>query len=216
MNNNSMISVMFEEIKSLITSVDKKIDDKIGVQGNSVPDTPIQNSDEEREPSPLEKSIHQIPLYLSGIQKRLNQISETDMETEKHVLSHLEELKRRIDNSKKDTSIRHCYVVDLKSSKVMVTFIVLFFVLLGSLTGNIYQIQQINRMTDNDIKYRYVKTTNGITAGDLYKLENIFNYNRNKEKIKEIRKEVEDSERKIREIAEKIERELLKEGKTKR
>jgi len=93
MNNNSMISVMFEEIKSLITSVDKKIDERIGVQGNPVHDTPLQNSEEEREPSPLEKSINQIPLYLSVIQKRLNQISETDIESEKHVLSHLEELK---------------------------------------------------------------------------------------------------------------------------
>jgi len=154
---------MFEEIKSLITSIDKKIDDKIGNQGNCVFNTPLQNPDEERELSPLEKSIEQIPFYLSGIQKRLNQMSETDIESGIQVLSHLEELKRRIDNSKKDTSIRHYYVVDLKSSKVMVTFIVLFFVLLGSLTGNIYQIQRINQMKDNDIKYRYIKTTNGIT-----------------------------------------------------
>jgi hypothetical protein len=64
MNNNSMISVMFEEIKNLITSVDKKIDERIGVQGNPVHDTPLQNSEEEQEPSPLEKSIRQILLYL--------------------------------------------------------------------------------------------------------------------------------------------------------
>ena len=127
MNNNSMISVMFEEIKSLITSVDKKIDDRIGNQGSCALNTPIQNFDEEREPPPLEKSIEQMPFYLSGIQKRLNQISETDIESEKHVIYHIEELKRRIDNSKKDTSIRHYYILDLKSSKVMVIFIVLFF-----------------------------------------------------------------------------------------
>jgi hypothetical protein len=199
-----MISVMFEEIKSLITSVDKKIDERIGLQGSSLPDMPIQNSDEEREPSPLEKSIHQIPLYLSGIQKRLNQISETDMETEKHVLSQIEELKRRIDNSKKDTSIRHYYVVDLKSSKVMVTFIVLFFVLLGSLTGNIYQMQKINRLNDNDIKYRYVKTTNGISPENLDKLEDIFHYHRDKNVIKKIRETVNDYEHKINEAAEKL------------
>jgi len=45
----------------------------------------------------------------------------------------------------------------------MVPFIVLFFVLQESLTGNIYQIQKINRMNDNDIKYRYIKTANRIT-----------------------------------------------------
>ena len=212
MNNNSMISLMFEEIKSLITSLDKKIDERIAVQGNPVHDTPLQNPDEEQEQSPLGKSIRQIPLHLAGIQKRLNQISETDIESEKHVLSHLEELKRRIDNSKTVTSVHHYHVVDIKSSKVMVTFIVLFFVLLGSLTGNIYQIQKINRMNDNDIKYRYIKITNGISPENLYKLENIFNYNRDKKLIKEIRKEVENYERKIRETAEKIERDRLKES----
>jgi len=215
MNNNSMISVMFEEIKSLIISVDKKIDDKIGNQGSCVSNTPIQSPVEERDTSPLEKSILQITLYLSEIQKRLNQISETDIESEKHVLSHIVELKRRIDNSKTDTSIRHYHVVDLKSSKVMATFTVLFFVLLGSLTGNIYQIQEINRMNDNDIKYRYIKTTNGITPEDLYKLENIFHYNRDKKMINEISKEVEDYEQKLKEKAAALERDRLKEAKSK-
>ena len=212
MNNNTMISVMFEEIKSLITSVDKKIDDKTAIQGSCVFNTPLQNPDEEREPSLLEKSIEQVPLYLSGIQKRLNQMSETDRESEKYVLSHIEELKRRIDNSSKDTSIHHYHVLDIKSSKVVVSLIVLSLMFSVSFIGNVYQIREINRMNDNDIKYRYIKTANGITPEDLYKLENSFNYNLDKEKIKEIRKEVEDYERKIWETAEKIERDRLKES----
>ena len=53
-------------------------------------------------------------------------------------------------------------------------------------------------MNDNDIKYRYIKTTNGISHEDLNKLENIFDYYRDKKVIKEIRKEVEDYERNIR------------------
>jgi transcriptional regulator of heat shock response len=68
-------------------------------------------------------------------------------------------------------------------------------------------------MNDNDIKYRYIKTANRITPENLNKLENIFNFNRDKKVIKEIRKEVEDYERKVMETAEKIEREHLKEGK---
>ena len=69
----------------------------------------------------------------------------------------------------------------------------------------IYQIQKINLLNDNDIKYRFNKTTNEITPENLYKLETIFNYNRDKNVIKEIRKEVEDYEKKIREMAEKLE-----------
>ena len=80
----------------------------------------------------------------------------------------------------------------------------------------IYQIQKINLLNDNDIKYRFNKTTNEITPENLYKLETIFNYNRDKNVIKEIRKEVEDYEKKIKERAEKLESERLKEGNTKR
>ena len=211
MNNNSMISVMFEEIKSLITSIDKKIDDKIGNQGSCAFNMPLQNSDQEREPTPLEKSIRQIPLYFSGIQKRLNQISESDIESEKHVISQIEELKRRIDNSSKDTSIHHYHVVDLKSSKVMVSLIVLSLMFSVSFIGNVYQIRKINRMNDNDIKYRYIKATNGISPENLYKLENIFHYNRDKKLIDEIHQKVEDFERRTRERAAALERVRSKE-----
>jgi hypothetical protein len=210
-----MISEMFEEIKSLIASVDKKIEVRIGIQKSSDTITPLQIPDEEREHSTLEKSIRQIPLYLTGIQKVLNQNSETIREAEKHVLSHLEELQRKIDNSKTDTSIHHYHVIDIKSSKLMVTFIVLFFLLLGSLIGNIYHIGEVNRMNDNDIKYRYIKSTNGISPENIYKLENIFNYNRDKKMINKIRNEVEEYERKVMETAEKIERERIMDAKTK-
>ena len=65
-------------------------------------------------------------------------------------------------------------------------------------------------MNDNDIKYRYVKTTNGITPEDLYKLENTFHYNRDKKLINEVHKMVEDYERKIRERAAELEQTRLK------
>jgi len=55
--------------------------------------------------------------------------------------------------------------------------------------------QKVNKLNDNDIKYRYIKSTNGITAENLYKLENIFNYNLDIEMIKKIRKEVDDDEK---------------------
>jgi hypothetical protein len=92
----------------------------------------------------------------------------------------------------------------------MVTFIVLLFVLLGSLAGNIYQIQEINRMNDNDIKYRYIKSTNGISPENLDKLEDIFHYHRDKKGVNEICKEVEDFERRIRERAAALERDRSK------
>jgi hypothetical protein len=84
-----------------------------------------------------------------------------------------------------------------------------------SLGGNIWQLTRNSQLKDNDLKYRYVKSTNGINPENLYKLEDIFQYNRNKKLIKEIRGNVEEYERNVKEVAEKIERERLKNDNTK-
>ncbi|MBV5343502.1 hypothetical protein JZU68_07795 [bacterium] len=64
------------------------------------------------------------------------------------------------------------------------------------------------------MKFRYFKSTNGINSENLYKLEDIFQYNWDNKPIKEIRENVKDYERNIREVAEKIERERLKNNKS--
>ena len=40
-------------------------------------------------------------------------------------------------------------------------------------------------MNENDIKYCYIKSTNGISSENIYKLKNIFNCKRDKKMIKE-------------------------------
>lgn len=110
------------------------------------------------------------------------------------------------------TSVEKKLMIKLVPREAVYSLIVLLLMFSVSFIGNVYQIREINQMNDNDIKYRYIKTANGITPEDLYKLENIFNYNRDKKVIKEIRKVVEDYEGKIRETAEKIERDRLKES----
>ena len=59
----------------------------------------------------------------------------------------------------------------------------------GSLIYNVHQHRENKRLKDSDIKYRYIKAANGISPEELDKLENLFHYNRDKKKIKEIRTE---------------------------
>jgi hypothetical protein len=88
-------------------------------------------------------------------------------------------------------------------------------IILLSFGGNIWQLNRNSQLKDNDLKYRYIKSNNGINPENLYKLEDIFQYNRDKKLIKEILGNVEDYERKIREVAEKIERERINDVKIK-
>lgn len=79
-------------------------------------------------------------------------------------------------------------------------------IILLSLGGNIWQLNRNSQLKDNDLNYRYIKSTNRINPENLYKLEDIFQYNQDKKKINEIRVKAENYERELKEMAEKIER----------
>lgn len=69
---------------------------------------------------------------------------------------------------------RHLHIIELKSSKVVVTLVLLGVALLGSMSYNIYQFTANSRLNDNDIKFRYIKAFGEITPKNLLKLETIF------------------------------------------
>jgi len=110
----------------------------------------------------------------------------------------------------------HIFSVDFRNSKAAITIIAMALLILVLLGGNIWQFDGNIQLKDNDLKYRFIKSLDGINSENLYKLENTFHYDCDKKLMKGIRKEVEYYEKKIRETTEKLERERLKEGNTKR
>jgi hypothetical protein len=62
-------------------------------------------------------------------------------------------------------------------------FVFLFLLFSVSLIGNIYHRKELKRMSDNDVKYRYIKLHQGISQQYLLELEDIFHHNRD-EKLK--------------------------------
>ena len=207
-NNNPMISMMFEEIKTLVASIDKKLGKRAPVKENPS----IRENSEE--PNPEDKTkmikpeqlIRLIAVHLQNTEQKIGQVSGTIGESEKHVLFQMEELKRITVSQKPDSIVHHQHIIDLRSSKVVVSIVSLSVLLLASFIGNIHQFEVNSRMTDNDLKYRYIQSTGGINKESINKLEDIFQYNRNKKRISEIRARVRAYERKVRETAEKLER----------
>jgi hypothetical protein len=100
----------------------------------------------------------------------------------------------------------HAFSVDFKNSKTAITVISVGLVILISLGGNIWQTHRNRLLKGNDLKYRYVKMQGEANTESLLRLENVFNYNRDKDRIAVIRKRVETYERLVKEQAEKIER----------
>lgn len=211
-NNNSMVGVMFEEIKSLLRSIEKKLDEKAVMK--EIP--PISETTTEPKPEPKpdvikpDQLIRVIAFHLQSMEQKTGQVSESVRESEKRVLSRMEELKHITNSQKPDSNVRHHHTIDLKSSKVVVSMVSLSVLLLASLFGNISLLNAKSRMSDNDLKYRYIQSTNGINKEGLNKLEDVFYYHRDKKRISEIREKVGAYERMVREAAEKIEEQTEK------
>lgn len=67
-------------------------------------------------------------------------------------------------------------------------------------------------MSNNDIKFRYIKAFGEITSENLLKLETIFEYEPDKQKQRSIRRMIEDHEQRVEQRARDLEQARLKEA----
>lgn len=84
--------------------------------------------------------------------------------------------------------------------------------LLNSVCCNIYQFSANNRLSNNDIKFRYIKAFGEITPENLLKLEIIFEYEPDKQKQRSLRRMVEEHEQHIEQRARYLEQARQKEA----
>ena len=103
----------------------------------------------------------------------------------------------------------HIFSLDFKNSKTAITLCSMGFVLLFSLVGNIWQMRQNSQLSDNDLKYRYIKMYGEVDRERLMDLETLFTYERNEEQVTLIREQVETYERLVKEQVKKTERTRL-------
>lgn len=98
------------------------------------------------------------------------------------------------------------FSLDFKNSKTVITLCCMGLVILFSLIGNFWQIRQNSQLSDNDLKYCYIKKYGEANQEKLMDLETVFTYQRDEEQIALIREQVETYERLVKEQVEKTER----------
>ena len=131
------------------------------------------------------------------------------------LLNKLEQIEQSKPQSSQKT-VNHKISIDIKSSWVFLTMIGLSVFLITSLVLNYNQKQINNHLSDNDIKYRYIKAFNSADSIRIYQLEDIFEYNRNLSAIKELRQKVNEYEQAVLEEAKRLEQARLKEAEAER
>lgn len=143
----------------------------------------------------------------SDLANTANNIANRFIQSEELILSKLEQIEQVQAAPKK---LHHRISVDIKSSWVS-------FVLVGLALFSItllclcYKLNQVNNeLTDNDIKYRYIKMHSRTDSTQISQLEDIFVYNRNEKIIKQIKSDVRDYERSVIERAQLLEQARLR------
>jgi uncharacterized protein YfkK (UPF0435 family) len=89
----------------------------------------------------------------------------------------------------------------------MAFFLSLMLIVLG-LSIWIYSLKsEMGTLADNDLKYRYIQMIGQVSREELSTIDSIFYFNRNRKKIKELRKHVEIFEENVRQRAKILEQE---------
>lgn len=156
-----------------------------------------------------ESSVKQDVISASELENITNQVSQS----KGLIIQKLEQIEQAQTAPKK---MHHRISIDITSSWVFITIIVIGLMLLVSLFFHYRQREVINNLSDNDLKYRYIKAFNKADSVSVYKLEDVFEYNRDSKVIKEIRQSVEQYEQDIIDRAKRMEQAKLKEEEAKR
>lgn len=91
----------------------------------------------------------------------------------------------------------HRYILG-SDSKTLTVFFVTCLVIIGFMSIALWDARQPNvRRGDNDLKYRYMKMKGDISPELMSELEDIFTINRDVERIKQMRSDVEEYEQTI-------------------
>lgn len=153
---------------------------------------------------------------LSEIEKKLSNkttqspVSQLSIEP---ILEKLAEIEQTLTNP---TTLKHHHCIEIKSSKIFIALVGLSLFLLIAIVFNISQYRDNNRLTDNDLKYRFIKAANQADSIKISELENIFEINRDEEAIKIIRQRVETHEQAVVKRAKALEQARWKEEEAER
>lgn len=100
---------------------------------------------------------------------------------------------------KTTTRREYNFSVDFKNSKAALTMITMGLAIAVLIGFNIHQLDRNSDLRDSDIKYRYVKMQLKASTEDIRRLESIFEYERNMDSVKTIRRQVERYEQLLKE-----------------
>jgi hypothetical protein len=99
---------------------------------------------------------------------------------------------------------KHYHSIDLKTPETLRYILLQWAVIFLFIGSSVFLAFRNMKLRNNDLKYRYIKSTNS-TNEFIHRLENVFEYDRDRKEIRKIRKKVKEYENEVKKRAERIE-----------
>ena len=206
-----LVVTSFDELRKLIIEQFKNHSKQL----ESLKSTPTEQSQTTLDTTQIEELILNIPQPdLSALEQSAANTNALIRNGFQQSKEQLHEIAEKIDNRQSAPlpPQKHLHTVELKSSKVVIALVSLSVALLGSVSYNVYQFSENSRLSDNDIKFRYIRAFGEITPDNLLKIETIFEYQPDKQKQRSLRRMVEEHEQRVEQRARDLEQARLKEA----
>ncbi|WP_233441238.1 hypothetical protein [Bacteroides intestinalis] len=212
--NNSIIIAMLEEL--LTISKSQRTEQTVNANVDLTPIKElIENGNRENKEyydAKTNKLAGFVVNEFSKINKRMDGISEQEQPDFEGVKQQLAEAIDKMDEVKVKHNIdekRHSFALYTKESWILLSIIVF---LMAAGVSAVYHLSRPNvQRDDNDLKYRYIKMKGDASAEQIATLEDLFELNRDNQKIEQMREDVETYEEAVRKQAALAEQARLKE-----
>ena len=193
-DNNTF--VLFEEIKNKLETIYRELKELKEKENNSV-SLPVQSTpaqtDEQKEQELLnqyEQRTKEVINKYIGVQVRIKDEEAKSMD--KLVASVLTMLHEWQENKEHPIPQEHIHrhSFDLKSSKVFTYVVAVSVLCFVSLVGNYFLWQNKQQYKDDALKFRIIRVWRGCSPKEILWLNEVFDIHRNETAIKNIKKEI--------------------------
>lgn len=212
--NNSIIIAMLEELLTISKSQQSEQTVTTDVDLAPIKELIETSNRENREyyDTKTNKLAGFVVNEFGKISKQVDGIKQQEQPDFEGVKQQLSEAIDKMDEIKVKHNInekRHSFVLYTKESWILLT---MFIAVVAGSISTIYHLSRPNVQRDDDaLKYRYIKMKGDASAEQIATLEDIFELNRDNQKIEQMREDVETYEEAVRKQAALAEQARLKE-----
>ena len=193
-DNNTF--VLFEEIKNKLETIYRELKELKEKENSSasfpVPSTSVQHNNQQEQEllNQYEQRTKEVINKYIGVQVRIKDEEAKSMDKlVASVLTMLHEWQEKKEHPIPQEHI-HRHSFDLKSSKAFTTMVAVSMLCFVSLVGNYFLWQSKQQYKDDALKFRIIRVWRGCSPKEILWLNEVFDIHRNETAIKNIKKEI--------------------------